>query len=83
MIKQLKRREVDVDIKEFEIFVQNCFKQKRKTLLNNLFNAYNFSKDEIESFLIENELTKNSRSEEISNDKFKDLFHEFIKYQKK
>jgi len=82
-IISLKRRNVDVDIKGFEFFVQNCFKQKRKTLLNNLFNAYNFNKDEIEIFLIENELTKNSRSEEISNDKFKDLFDKFIKYQKK
>jgi len=71
-----------VDIHEFELFVQNCFKQKRKTLLNNLNSAYGWEKIEVENFLTMNNLTNKTRSEEISNVEFKDLFNKFKEYQK-
>lgn len=47
-------------------FVQVIFNQRRKTLLNNLNNAYTFNKEEIIKVLDELEYSRSVRSEELS-----------------
>lgn len=81
-IISFKRKEFDVDLQAFEIFVQNCFKQKRKTLINNLNAAYGMDKEEALKFLKLNGYDKNKRSEEISVNEFVILFENFKKFTK-
>lgn len=76
-IISFKRKEIDVDIYEFEKFVQNAFKQKRKTIVNNLNASYEFSKEEILSFLEKNNYKATLRSEEISVEEFKEFYSKF------
>lgn len=78
-IISFKRKEHNVNILEFEKFVQNAFKQKRKTLVNNLNATYGLSKQDIITFLEENEIKTNIRSEEISVSEFQELYNLFIK----
>ncbi|MGL5020562.1 MAG: 16S rRNA (adenine(1518)-N(6)/adenine(1519)-N(6))-dimethyltransferase RsmA [Mycoplasmatales bacterium] len=78
-IISFKRKNFYVDIPEFEKFVQNCFKQKRKTLINNLNAAYHLDKSIIIEFLEINGYTINTRSEEISIENFIVLFEVFRK----
>ncbi len=78
-IISFKRKDVDVDILEFEKFVQNCFTQKRKTLVNNLHQAYGHSKEELIEFLEGLNYKPTARSEEICVIDFKDLYYEYIK----
>ena len=47
-------------------FIQAMFAQRRKTLLNNLSNAYKFSKEEIAKILEEFNYSSQIRSEELS-----------------
>ncbi len=77
-IISFKRKAIEVDIAKFEIFVQNAFKQKRKTVVNNLNAAYDISKEELIMFLIENGYKKTLRSEEISVDEFKVFYEKFM-----
>lgn len=78
-IISFKRKEHNVNILEFEKFVQNAFKQKRKTLVNNLNATYGLSKQDIITFLEENEIKTNIRSEEISVSEFQELYNLFMK----
>jgi 16S rRNA (adenine1518-N6/adenine1519-N6)-dimethyltransferase len=50
----------------FLSFIQAMFAQRRKTLLNNLSNAYKFSKEEIAKILEEFNYSSQIRSEELS-----------------
>lgn len=59
-----KREKIFIDI------VKTAFKQKRKTLTNNWFEAYHISKEEIHQFLISMDLEPNIRAEKISLEKF-------------
>lgn len=77
-IISFKRKEHNVDILRFEKFVQNAFKQKRKTLVNNLNASYGISKAEIIEFLENNGMKANIRSEEISVNEFQNLYNLFI-----
>ncbi len=76
-IISLKRKDLDVDVKKIEKFVQNCFKQKRKTLVNNLNKAYGINKNDLNEFLAANDLKPSARAEEISPEKYIDLQAKF------
>lgn len=82
-IISFKRKAIDVDIAAFEIFVQNAFKQKRKTIVNNLNAAYGISKEDLIIFLEANNYKKTLRSEEITVEEFKVFYEKFIeKFEK-
>ncbi len=76
-IISFKRKEIDVDIFAFETFVQNAFKQKRKTIVNNLNASYQIPKEEIIEFLEANNYKPTLRSEEITVDEFKEFYQKF------
>ncbi len=78
-IISLKRKPVDCDIKAIEKFVQNAFKQKRKTLVNNLNKAYGMAKPEVTEFLVELGYKPSVRAEEISPEEYIVLHNEFKK----
>ncbi len=77
-IISFKRKEHNVDILKFEKFVQNAFKQKRKTLVNNLNSTYGITKSELIDFLTDQGLKANIRSEEISVEGFQKLYNNFV-----
>jgi len=60
--------------KEFVDFLHICFAAKRKTLVNNLTNGFGIKKNDAENLLIELEINKNARAEELSAKEFKKLF---------
>ncbi len=76
-IISFKRKEIDIDIYDFEKFVQKAFKQKRKTVVNNLNASYQITKDELIAFLEENGYKPTLRSEEISVEEFKTFYAAF------
>lgn len=78
-IISFKRREYDINISEFEVFVQNCFKQKRKTWINNINYSYKISKDELINFLDKYEYSPKLRSEEVEVAQFQIMFDQFKK----
>lgn len=79
-IISFKRKDVvDIDIYKFEVFVQHCFKQKRKTLVNNLHVAYGVSKADLISFLEGLGYKGSVRSEQVSVEEFKALYAAFMK----
>ncbi|MBL0701607.1 MAG: ribosomal RNA small subunit methyltransferase A [Spiroplasma sp.] len=79
-IISFKRKEFPIEIDEFDPFVRNCFKQKRKTLLNNLTVNYPYSKLDILEFLKVSGYKENIRSEEIEVEDFLELFKKFNIY---
>lgn len=78
-IISLKRNKQKFDIAPIEKFVKNAFKQKRKTLTNNLNKAYDIPKSEINAFLEDNGYSINTRAEEISPKQYVDLSAAFLK----
>jgi 16S rRNA (adenine1518-N6/adenine1519-N6)-dimethyltransferase len=63
-----------VSEERFEEFVRTAFRQKRKTLINNLWNSSFFSsKEEVRDFLARNSLSETARAEEISPERFVEL----------
>lgn len=48
-------------------FIQNAFLQRRKTLINNLNQAYGINKSKLEEALNENQIKINCRAEELSD----------------
>lgn len=76
-IISLKRKDVDCDIVVVEKFVKNAFKQKRKTLVNNLNKAYGISKPQITEFLQSLDYKPSVRAEEISPEQYIDLQAKF------
>jgi 16S rRNA (adenine1518-N6/adenine1519-N6)-dimethyltransferase len=73
---RLVRKEVDLEGSYFE-FVKSCFKQKRKTLSNNLIEITKLSKIEIEEALARLNFQPNIRAENISVNAFKQLYESF------
>ncbi len=69
-IISLKRKDLDIDIKTIEKFVQNAFKQKRKTLVNNLNKAYGVDKPTITAFLEGLGYKPSVRAEEVSPEQY-------------
>lgn len=53
--------------------VKTAFKQKRKTLVNNWFEAYQIPKEDLQSFLVKNQLDINIRAEKITINEFLDI----------
>ncbi len=76
-IISFKRKNIDVDIYNFEKFVQNCFVQKRKTWVNNINAAYKIDKETLGNYLIELGYKPTLRSEEVSVEEFKELYNSF------
>ena len=76
-IISFKRKENDVNINEFSKFLQNCFVQKRKTLVNCLNQSYKIEKKILIEFLEKQGLKETTRAEEIENIKYIDLFNQF------
>lgn len=76
-IISLKRKNIEIDIKSIEKFVQNAFKQKRKTLVNNLNKAYGIDKPTLTEFLEELGYKPSVRAEEIGPEQYIDLRNKF------
>lgn len=60
--------------KRFEAFVQQCFKQKRKTLINNLSGEYASAKDILTNYFSEEGLNPQTRAEALNLNHFVRLF---------
>lgn len=65
----------NIDLKEFHIFVKNIFNMRRKTLLNNLVQAYGLKRDQLEKIFSVEELSR--RAESFSIDEIIDMFKKF------
>lgn len=78
-IISLKRKDITVNIAEFDKFIQNCFRQKRKILVNNLNAAYGLEKAVIIEFLASLNYNQSIRAEEISVEQFHELYEAFFK----
>lgn len=76
-IISLKRKDLTIDIKSIEKFVQNAFKQKRKTLVNNLNKAYGIDKPTLTEFLQDLGYKPSVRAEEISPEQYIELRNKF------
>lgn len=77
IISMRKKEGVAVD-SDYEQFIQNCFKQKRKTLSNNLKASYEMTGEELNSLLE----FPTIRAEQISIDDFKLLYNKFLEMNK-
>jgi 16S rRNA (adenine1518-N6/adenine1519-N6)-dimethyltransferase len=77
-IEKLEKKMID-ETKEslFIAFVKGAFKQKRKTLVNNLNSAFDVPKNEIEVFLIKQGIDIRTRAEALSLDTFIKLVKEW------
>ena len=76
---------VPSDEEFFYKFNRNIFKQRRKTLANNLKSSYNLSKEDIEEILVSNNYSVTVRSEALSIDdiiKLSDKFREKLSTKK-
>ena len=62
---------------DFLKFVQNIFAQRRKTLVNNINQAYGLSKAEIADILKNNGYKETTRSEELSTEEIVNLYNVF------
>ena len=75
LIIQFNKKEVieNINRDKFFTFVKACFKQRRKTLNNNL-REFIEDKDIIESIYNKSGIDKNIRAQQISLDKFIELY---------
>ncbi|MGL4589199.1 MAG: 16S rRNA (adenine(1518)-N(6)/adenine(1519)-N(6))-dimethyltransferase RsmA [Mycoplasmatales bacterium] len=76
-IISLKRKEVTSDLERVEKFVQIAFKQKRKTLVNNLAVGYTLNKADLAVFLEKNNFAPNIRAEQISVGEYIEMTDKF------
>ncbi len=76
-IISLKRKDLECDIIAVEKFVKNAFKQKRKTLVNNLNKAYGIEKPVVTEFLTNLGYKPSVRAEEISPEQYIELQAKF------
>ena len=72
-----RKNKPDVDSNLYFTFLKNCFKQKRKTLKNNLNSMYNWEK--IKIVLDKYDLPDSVRAEELSETIFLDIFKHISK----
>ncbi|NCB48082.1 MAG: ribosomal RNA small subunit methyltransferase A [Clostridia bacterium] len=77
MIKRIDQKFGSFDKEKFENFLSCCFSMKRKTLVNNLLKM-NTDKEKIESILIDLNLDKNVRPENLSAEDYVKLFRKFF-----
>lgn len=85
VIISIKRMKNDLNVNNeghFLNFVQAIFSQRRKTLLNNLSNSYNFSKEEIYEALEKLKHKTSVRSEELNLKEIHSLYIELFKAPK-
>lgn len=59
-------------------FVKDCFKQKRKTIMNNLFETRSISKETISDALLSLGYVENARAEEVEPADFVNLFNKTL-----
>ncbi len=59
-------------------FVKDCFKQKRKTIMNNLFETRSISKETISDALLSLGYLENARAEEVEPADFVNLFNKTL-----
>lgn len=72
-----------IDLEYFLKFNRNIFKNRRKTLLNNIINTYNYSKDDIYRIFKDNEVSENIRAEALGVNEIVNLANEFYnKFEK-
>ena len=69
---RVKKIRADVDIEKYKIFLKNAFRQKRKTLKNNLSN---YEWEKVKLVLDKYNLNESVRAEEINGDIFIELFN--------
>lgn len=75
IIKIIKDNRYQLNWEGYSNFLQNCFSQKRKTLINNLATSYNIAKPKVAKWLDAFGLTKTIRAEEISVEQFVILYN--------
>ncbi|MFA7561324.1 MAG: 16S rRNA (adenine(1518)-N(6)/adenine(1519)-N(6))-dimethyltransferase RsmA [Candidatus Izemoplasmatales bacterium] len=69
---------------EFYKFLHQAFAQRRKTLVNNLADAYpNITKDTFKEILHKNLISDTIRGEALSLEEFKKIYNDFLKERKK
>lgn len=73
-IIQLIKHDVDIDKELYSQFLQACFHQKRKTLVNNLVHATKLEKQKIITFLESYHICITARAEELEVHEFIQLF---------
>ena len=78
-ILRFKPKKQEIDRQQYSEFLQACFVQKRKTLVNCLNQVYKIDKKELESFLLKHGFKINIRAEEILIDEYLFLYYEFKK----
>ncbi len=75
-IVSLQRK--DVSNNELNQFVKDCFKQKRKTLTNNLYETRNVAKETISEALLSLGYVENVRAEEVKPSGFVNLYNKTL-----
>jgi len=75
-IVSLQRK--NVSNKELNQFVKDCFKQKRKTIINNLYETRNIPKEMISDALLSLGYVENARAEEVKPEDFENLFNKTL-----
>lgn len=75
-IVSLQRKNVSNN--ELNQFVKDCFKQKRKTMMNNLFETRSISKETISDALLSLGYVENARAEEVEPADFVNLFNKTL-----
>jgi 16S rRNA (adenine1518-N6/adenine1519-N6)-dimethyltransferase len=85
VIRLDRKKEVEgFDKLGFYSFVHKAFAQRRKTLVNNLADAYqNFSKQYFKDLLERNNIIDTIRGEALDLEEFKKIYKEFIKGEEK
>ena len=78
-IKKISPRIKPINEEFFYTFNRNIFRQRRKTLVNNLKQAYSYTKDQIEEVLNKLNLSLTIRSEALSVEQIINLSDEFFK----
>ncbi len=75
-IVSLQRK--NVSNKELNQFVKDCFKQKRKTIINNLYETRSIPKETISEILLNLGYIENARAEEVKPEDFVNLFNKTL-----
>ena len=66
---------IDVDFKLISKFIKNCFMMRRKTLINNIMNSYNITREEIKNIFNMLNINENARAENLTDVQFVELFN--------
>ncbi len=82
VVKLDLKQEKDVDVQHIDLFydiIRKSFSQRRKTLINNLAQNYNLSKDDLGNILDTIKLDRNIRAENLTISDFNNLTNEMHK----